>query len=309
MSMLSEIQESLLVEGTSLEFPLLRLRILAGRMGSDVLEDWVRHEIEGYPEGIEVPEYRRTGITYHGTFTDGYNTLNDVPIPNAVIAQYGGKGWLSSEFREGMGVIDAAVSRADTRAQFSIDAANLLLLLQNKVYKNMSCITVRGTFDISAFVKIRSAVRARMLELTIKFETEIPEAKTITLNAVVQALTPDAIAVANNATQAIVHNYNGPVTNISNMGAVRDLKINVAQGNLQNLISELTKGGIPTSEARELAEILAADKPNDDKGQLNERSGKWLAEKLSKAGGIAWGMTKEVLTGIITEAAKKFYGL
>ena len=228
MSLLSEIQESLLVEGASLEFPLLRLRILASRMGSDVLEDWVRHEIEGYPKGIEVPEYRRTGITYHGTFTDGYNTLNDVPIPNAVIAQHGGKGWLSSEFREGMGVIDAAVSRADTRAQFSIDAANLLLLLQNKVYKNMSCITVRGMFDISAFVKIRSAVRARMLELTIKFETEIPEAKTITLNAAVQALTPDAIAVANNATQAIVHNYNGPVTNISNMGAVRDLKINVA---------------------------------------------------------------------------------
>lgn len=309
MSMLSEIQESLLVEGTSLEFPLLRLRFLASRMGSVVLEDWVRHEIEGYPEGTDVPSYRRTDIIYRGTFTDGYRTLNDVPIPNAVIAQHGGKHWLSREFRESMGVIDATVARADKRAEYSIDAANLLLLIQNKIYEGMPCIMVRGLFDISAFVKIQSAVRAKMLELTIKFEKELPLVGNITRGATIDALPATDVAAANNATQAVVYNYNGPVTNITTSGAVSDVNINFTQVNVEKLIGDLTRGGIPNVDALELGRIIRDEKPDDGEQPLGRRTRGWINEKVGEAGKTVWGMGKVVPTSIVTEAVKKYYNL
>jgi hypothetical protein len=309
MSLLSEIQESLLVEGASLEFPLLKLRVLASRMGSDVLEDWVRHEIAGYPEGVEVPDYRRTGIIFRGTFANDFQVWPDKPIPNAIIAKHGGSHWLSYEFRQGIGVIDGVLARPDKPSEFSIDAANLLLIIQDKIYDDKICIDLRGLFNGSAFVKIRSAVRARMLELTIKLEREIPEAKNIALGTTSQVLPQDTIAVANKATQSVIYNYNGPVTNISNAGPVADLSVNVAQGNIQNLITELVQKGIPDSEAREFARIMEAEKPDNSHEPFGRRARKWLHEKVEQAGGMVWGMTKGIVTNILTEAAKKYYGL
>ena len=54
MSLLHQIQESVVQEGCDLGSVLLKLRLLAARLGSDVLEEWVKHESEGYPKDAEV---------------------------------------------------------------------------------------------------------------------------------------------------------------------------------------------------------------------------------------------------------------
>ncbi|MGA8158874.1 MAG: hypothetical protein WB822_22240, partial [Rhodoplanes sp.] len=62
MSLLREIQSSLL-EGREIGPILLKLRFLASRLGSVVLEEWVKHESEGYPNDVEVPSYRKIGVS------------------------------------------------------------------------------------------------------------------------------------------------------------------------------------------------------------------------------------------------------
>ncbi len=52
MSLLQQIQESVVEEGSDLGSILLKLRLLAARLGSDILEEWVKHESEGYPRDI-----------------------------------------------------------------------------------------------------------------------------------------------------------------------------------------------------------------------------------------------------------------
>jgi hypothetical protein len=58
MSLLREIQASLM-QGQDIGPILLKLRLLASRLGSDLLEEWVKHESEGYPAHIDVPDYRK----------------------------------------------------------------------------------------------------------------------------------------------------------------------------------------------------------------------------------------------------------
>jgi len=309
MSLLSEIQGSLLTEGSSLGTSLLKLRFLASRIGSDVLEDWVRHEIDGYPHDVEVPSYRRTGIIYHGTFTNGYQILNNTPIPHALIAEHAGEHWLTHEFREGMAVIDSTVARADKKAQFSIYAANLLLRIQNKLYEGMTCVSISGIFDLRAFVMVQSAARAKMLDLTIKLEKDVPEAKEITLNEKVDALPAAAAAAANNATQSVVYNVTGPFTQITNSGQVGGITVNVAQGDIESLISELTAKGMPEGEAKELATIMKDEKPESAQQPFGKRALKWVGEKVGSVTGTVWGMGKAAASALLTEAAKKYYGL
>ena len=50
MSLLHQIQESVIQEGCDLGSVLLKLRLLASKLGSNVLEEWVKHESEGYPQ-------------------------------------------------------------------------------------------------------------------------------------------------------------------------------------------------------------------------------------------------------------------
>jgi len=48
MSLLCEIQEDILVPEKGLGPILLKLRLLADRLGSEQLEEWVKFESEGY---------------------------------------------------------------------------------------------------------------------------------------------------------------------------------------------------------------------------------------------------------------------
>jgi hypothetical protein len=57
MSLLHEIQAAVLQEGADLGPILLRLRLLAARIGSQPLAEWVRHESEGYPRDAELPDF------------------------------------------------------------------------------------------------------------------------------------------------------------------------------------------------------------------------------------------------------------
>jgi hypothetical protein len=48
MGLLYEIQTSVVQDGTHLGSVLLKLRLLASRLGSVPLEEWIKHESEGY---------------------------------------------------------------------------------------------------------------------------------------------------------------------------------------------------------------------------------------------------------------------
>lgn len=55
MGLLSEIQASLMQQGQEIGPILLKLRFLASRLRSGPLEEWVKHESEGYPELLTFP--------------------------------------------------------------------------------------------------------------------------------------------------------------------------------------------------------------------------------------------------------------
>lgn len=309
MGLLSEIQASLLTEGSGIGNALLKLRFLASRIGSDVLEDWVRHEIEGYPKDVPVPAYRQTSIVYHGTFTNGYQVMNHTPIPHVLIAKHAGDHWLTHEFREGIDVIDDTIARSSKNTQYAIDAAHLLLRIQHKLFDGYTCTHINGNFDLRAFIQVQSAVRAKILDLTIKLEKEVPAAKEITLNEKIAALPAASAKAANSATQSVIYNVSGPFTQITNSGQVGGITVNVAQGNIESLVSELVANGIPEGDANELANIMKDEQPESAQQPFGKRALKWVGEKLGTAAGTVWGIGKAAAGALLTEAAKKYYGL
>ena len=97
---------------------LLKLRFLASRLGSDTLEDWVKHELEGYPEGVEVPDYRKIGASYTATFSGPFGSgIRNAPIPPYLIEKYAGKQWTSIEMRQSVAAVDQLLRSGKTRKE------------------------------------------------------------------------------------------------------------------------------------------------------------------------------------------------
>jgi AbiTii-like protein len=107
MSLLYDIQSAVLNEGADLGPILLKVRLLAARLGSQPLADWVKHESEGYPLEAVVPDYRVIPVTYTGTFSGSFGSgINNAPIPSLLIEKLAGKQWTHYEMRQSVAAVD-----------------------------------------------------------------------------------------------------------------------------------------------------------------------------------------------------------
>ena len=304
MSLLRQIQESILEPGSEIGPILLKLRFLASRLGSTQLEDWVKHEAEGYPPESEVPEYRKLSVTYHGTWSGPFgSSVNNAPIPPYLIEKFASKLWTTIDMRQSIATVDELASGEGDELQ--IDASNLMLSLQGKVYPNYSCVSVEGKVHKTAMREIQNTVRNRVLELTIELEKVVPTAVNVELGEPVGTETGSA----NTVTQVFYQTIHGPNTTVTSSGARAQIDLTIAQGDANALIDKLVKTGIPEEAAKEFADTLASEEPEGSERPFGKRARKWFAQNIEKATDGTWKIGVGIATKVLEEAAMRYYGL
>src|SRR6185312_6987548 len=81
-SLLREIQSDATDSGASLEALLRKCLVLASRLKHEKLREWVNHELNGYRDGAELPDYRITHGLCMGHFSGAFGSgLKNAPIP------------------------------------------------------------------------------------------------------------------------------------------------------------------------------------------------------------------------------------
>jgi AbiTii len=306
LSLLHEIQESIVQEGVDLGSILLKLRLLASRLGGGTLEEWVKHESEGYPKDVEVPPYRIVHASYHGTWSGPFGSgINNASIPPYLIKEYAGDKWVNIEIRESVAAVDELVkTSAEGNGGLGIDASNLILLLQGKVYKDYSCIDVRASISPTSLAEIRQAVRSRILELTLELEKAIPAAAEVTFGPAGKRETSSE--KVQQISQQIIY---GNVTTAVAGGHGSNFMLSIGERDTDALIQFLTKSGISKDDATEIAKIMETEEPSSVDEPFGEKAKSWIAANLRKAAQGAWSVGISVATKVLSEAALKYYGL
>lgn len=87
MKLADEIIESLSSEKSSLTEALLKTKILLHKIGHKELVDWVNNELNGYPESLEVPEYRVLTAQVLANVVSMTHRFNSHPIPIAHLTE------------------------------------------------------------------------------------------------------------------------------------------------------------------------------------------------------------------------------
>lgn len=305
MSLLHQIQESVVQDGVNLGSVLLKLRLLAARLGSDDLEEWVKYESEGYPSNAVLPEYRIIGVTYTGTFSGPFGSgIKNAPIPPILIEQFADDSWNSHSVRQSIAAVGELVKSSPEGGIFHINASNLILLLQGKIYENYACNAISGSISVVSLSEISQAVRNRVLELTIELEKSIPSAAHITFGT--QNMNKDNASKAQQITQQIIY---GNVGNAISGGSKSTINVNIDSYNTESVVNYLKESGIPEEDAREFSLIVESEKPSSPEEPFGKDTKNWIASNIKKAADGTWKIGIAVATKVLTEAALKYYGL
>ena len=306
MSLLRDIQTSVIVSEQSIAPILLKLRLLAARLGSGPLEEWIKYESEGYPEGAEIPDYRRIPVSYRATFFGSFGReLRDVPISGYLVEQYAGEKWINHQNRQSIAAIDDLIKNSSENGTFQIDASNLILLLQGKVYKDYACNSVVGTVSRTSLVEIQYAVRTRVLELTLELERSVPAAAEVSLGKTDESNMANAEAVNKISNQVIY----GGVTTITNYGEGANLNVVIGPNDKDAFVKFLVSKGLPQADMEEFADILSTEEPGSVEEPFGAKAKEWFAENIKKAASGVWNVGVSVATRLLSEAALKFYDL
>jgi hypothetical protein len=218
MALIYDIQTALLDENASVGPMLLKLRFLAAKLDTNILEEWVQHEAEGYPDGVDVPEYRQANITYTGSFADIAKQISNVSIPSGLVASIAGDHWVNYQIRDGLPLIESQIAAAKDGSHFGIDSSNLKVLLQDKIYQGMAIIEINSNIDTGAFARVQHAVRAKTLDFTLKLEKHVPSVAEIEVGTIPVKMSSDEQKNVESLTQNIFYDVQGDVTNIHSSG-------------------------------------------------------------------------------------------
>ncbi|WP_292052744.1 hypothetical protein [Mesorhizobium sp.] len=276
---------------------------MASRLGSEPLEDWVKYETEGYPTDVEVPEYRIIGVAYKGTWSGPWNSgIQNAPIPSAVIETFAGEDWTRNKVRRSIASVEEFAKNTD--GTLHINASDLILLLQGKVYQDWACNAVTGTISPVAMREIVQSVRSRVLELTIELEKRVPQSVGVTLDNPV-SLKPEGEAAV---TQIYNQTVYGNVTHVTAMQGAQ-INLSIVAGDRDSMVGALIKAGLPKDAAGEFTDIIAAEKPESAEKPLGKKALAWRKKNTPKAASGAWKIGSDVLTKVATEAALQYSGL
>ncbi|MCD9110282.1 AbiTii domain-containing protein [Bradyrhizobium japonicum] len=303
MSILREIQTAILQENPNLGTILLKLRFLASRLGSEPLADWVKYEAEGYRKDADVPDYRVAGLSFRGSWSGPFGSgINNAPIPTALVAKHASKEWTQYKFRESIATVQDMAASGKT---MGINASNLILLLQGKVYEDWACNSIIAEMSPIAIQEIVQTVRARILELTIELEKRVPDAVEVTLQQVISSETPETAAAV---TQIFNQTVYGNVTHVTATDGAQ-VTLAITAGDTVSMVSELAKAGLPDDAAKEITDIVALEKPQSEDKPLGPKALEWIKKNAPKAASGAWKIGSAVATDLLKEAALKYYGL
>ena len=300
MGILETIQADIVDHNISIASTLLKLRLLAAKLGSDELTEWIKNETEGYLQDADIPTYRVVPISFSGTFHGSFgSSINNAPIPPLLIKKYAGENWTTAKIRESAVAVEKMASEENG---IRLDLSDLMLILRGNIYPDYVPAQIVGFVSQTLLIQMSNAIRTRLLEITIEITKKIPDAEGVELTSIMQ--NP---RVTTQIFHQIIH---GSQTNIQSSGPEATIQVTIVKHDSKSLKSGLLQFGLSEEESNELAKLISEQEPEEQKDDgLNDGVRKWLAARITNGFDAGFKGGISVLTQIVQEAAMQYWGL
>lgn len=301
MTLLETIQESAIDANTDLSTVLRQCRLLAARLDSRPLEEWVLWESDGYPSNAEVPPYRVWPIEVRGNFSGYFQSMaRNYPIPSALLPADVRDDYANWECRMSVAALEATL--AEAKGTLHVTTNNLALVLGGDVLEGYNCIAAWGEFSSMCVVEVLNAVRNRVLEFVLAVWKEAPAAG--------EAGGPAASSIGSErATQIFNTVVHGGSVNLVGAVNASTVTINIMPGDWGSLEQVLVESGLTEDDLGELHAALDADPAPEQPHAFGPRVSAWIAAATGKAASGAWKIGLGAAGSLLAQSIARYYGL
>ncbi len=301
MSLLEDVQNAAIDTNSDLGEVLRKCKVLAARLDSKPLEDWLVWESNGYPSEVELPEYRAWSIQLKGNFSGMFQSaLNNAPIPTMCVPKDFRDAATVYHCRQSVASIGDLLQENDS-GTFQISVGDLSLVLSTKVYEDMNCLQAWGEFGRANLVEVLNAVRNRILDFVLAIWKEDPEAGEVPGSA--DRLQPSKVGQIFNTT------VYGGAANLVGSAEGSTITFNVQTGDFETLAQALRNHGVDDADIEELRTAVQADPQAEDSNALGPRVSGWIAKMTGKAASGAWQLGIGAAAALLADMIAKYYGL
>lgn len=313
MTKLSQIIDAATSDTVATASLLRMVKVVASRLDTAPLTQWVDRELEGYEDDAELPRYRGPfPASVMGHFVGPYRSEMTIPIPAVALQAHMRGGFaFTIVFQQPVSELEPLAAAqgnlqnrwdADAVAQinYKVHQGELKLVPMHQLVEAYKVVTphqVRGVLD---------AVRTRVLNLALDLEKVAPEAGE-----------PDAALVDAATVQYVVNNNvygDGNALATGSPGATQTTSV-VKHGDLAGLLEAAAAAGLPAEEVGllEAAVRQDADVASAHGGAPSEAPGPRVSEYMGKlalgAGGVTGKVAIGAAGGTLAGLIRAFYGL
>ena len=302
MTLLQDIQNAAVDAKSDLATLLRKCKLLAARLGSQQLEDWVVWESNGYPDDVPVPEYRAWSLEVRGHFSGPYGSgIRNARIPTTALPKTVRPSYQRYECRQSIASIETMLSTAKG-GTLRVSTGDLALVLGTKVYKYQNCMEAWAEFSANHLVEIANTVRNRILDFSLAVWKEAPTAGE-----------PDQASGSKIEAKKVTQIFNTTVYGGSAnlVGATTDSTVvfNISTNDFSSLEKILREQGVQSPDLEELKEALQSDpKPATDRA-LGPKVSSWISRMIKKAADGTWNVGLTAAGNLLSQAITKYYGL
>jgi len=302
MTLLEEIQTEAIDASSNLGTLLRKCKLLAARLDSQELEDWLVWESNGYPDDVQVPDYRIWPLEVKGNFSGIYGSgLTNTPIPYATLPDKARKFYERYECRQSIASVESILAKNDSGI-VRIGTGDLAVILGQDVYQNMNCLQAWAEFSTNSLVELLNSVRNRLLDFSLAVWKEEPTAGEPSDNAS-GAIESSKVTQIFNTTV-----YGGSA---SLVGTVTDSNVmfEIITGDFETLGQTLRDNGVSEEDIEQLKDALESDEQPTSEGKFGPKVSSWIANMMQKAADGGWALGVGAAGNLLAQVIAKFYGL
>lgn len=302
MTLLEEIQNEAVDSNSDVAALLRKCKLLAARLHSNQLANWVEWELNGYPEAVEVPEYRIWTLQVKGHFAGPFGaSLNAVSVPTACLPKGAQDSYQNYRCRQSIASLELMI-KSGGAGSLRVSTSDLSLVLGTKVYQGYNCLEAWAEFGTGALVEVTNAVRNRILDFAIALWKEAPEAGDASGSSH-STIEPTKLTQIFNTT------VYGGAANV--LGSAHDSKIefNIPQADLEALRKVLEGNGVNDEDIKTLNLALTEEPAPASTGRYGPKVADWISTMIGKAASGVWSIGLGAAGKVLEEALLKFYGL
>jgi hypothetical protein len=302
MTLLEDIQNSAVDAKSDLGTLLRKCKLLAARLGSQPLEDWLIWESNGYPDDIPVPGYRVWPLEIRGHFAGAFgSSLQNVTIPYVCLPEKARNHYKNYESRQSIATIEEMMSKAINETLY-VSTSDLVFSLGQKVYQGMTCIDASASFGTSVLTELLNSVRNRILDFALAVWKEAP-------NAGEFGNSPSEKLESTRVTQIFNTTVYGGSANLVGTSNASEIAFNIGMKDFSSLERVLSDNGVRKEDIEELRAAMDSEPVPREKDKFGTRVSAWIAKMMEKAADGSWKISLGAAGSLLGQAIAKYYGL